>query len=290
MDRKTIFLLLLVLGTAFWGISFPITKLAITSSSSSTFLCYRFIAATLILSIVFAKYFRQTDWKTIKAGIGLSLPLTFGIYLVTVGMQYTTASQCAFVAGMSVVMVPVLKVILYRSAIPIKTWLAALVALTGLFIISIKGAMTIYIGDLYTLIGAAGFALYLIRVEQQAHLKSIIPTIVPMFAGCAIITAIVALFDSGADWYPQSSSFWTGIVYCSLFSTAFTYTVSNMAQRYISSERVAVIYLFEPVFAAISAYFILDEPLTFRLLLGGSLIFAATLIAEINFSKRSLIK
>jgi drug/metabolite transporter (DMT)-like permease len=60
------------------------------------------------------------------------------------------------------------------------------------------------------------------------------------------------------------------------------YTISNISQRYLSAERVAVIYLFEPIFGAIAAFFILGENLSLRLLLGGSLIFAATLISEVN--------
>lgn len=288
MDRKNLFLILLILGTAFWGISFPIVKLAIGGFSSSTFLFYRFLAASLVLSVIFAGQFKKTDWNSVKIGVRLAIPLTFGIYMQTLGIRHTSASQCAFVAGMCVVIIPVLKIIFYKDTAPFKVWLAALVALAGLFVICIKDNFSINIGDLYTLIGALGFSIYLIKVEQHSKNLNIITTIVPMFTTCTLITAFLSVIDSNADWMPQSDTFWMGIAYCALFSTAYMYTISNLSQRYLSAERVSIIYLFEPIFGAIAAFFILGEILSWRLALGGSLIFAATLISELNLSKLSL--
>jgi drug/metabolite transporter (DMT)-like permease len=289
MERKNLFLILLILGTAFWGISFPVVKLAIGGFSSSTFLFYRFLAASLVLSVIFAGQFKKTDWKSIKVGISLAIPLTFAIYMQTLGIRHTSASQSAFVAGMCVVIIPVLKIVLYKDKVPMKVWLAASVALAGLFVICIKENFSINIGDIYTLIGALGFAIYLIKVEQHSKNINVITTIVPMFATCTLITAFLSIIDSQADWLPQSNIFWMGIAYCALFSTAYMYTISNLSQRYLSAERVSVIYLFEPIFGAVAAFFILGEILSWRLVLGGSLIFAATLISELKLSQWSLL-
>jgi drug/metabolite transporter (DMT)-like permease len=290
MEKKKIFLIMLILGTAFWGISFSVTKLAIGHASSSTFLFYRFLAATAVLSIIFSKKVKAITWDTIKTGIGLAVPLTFGIGLQTLGIKYSPASQCAFVAGMCVVIIPMMKIIFYKAFPPVKVWVAAFIALAGLFVISIKTDLSINIGDLYTIAGAFAFAFYLIKVEKDSVSHDMVATVVPMFATCAVITGCMALADHNANWAPQNNQFWIGIVFCSLFSTAYMYTVSNVAQRYISAERVAVIYLFEPVFGAIAAFFILGEALSWRLLLGGSLIFAAMLISELKYTRWSLLK
>lgn len=286
MNKKYLFFILLVLGTAFWGISFPVTKMAMAAGSQSTFLFYRFLGATVVLSIILFKHVRNVNRKALLAGAMLAIPLTFGIYFQTLGIKYTAASQCAFVAGMSVVIIPVLKVVVYKTSVELKIWIAAIVALAGLFIISIKDNLSIGIGDLYTIIGSGGFAFYLIKVEHYNKTDNILPTIVPMFATCALVTLCMAVTDSKADWLPQSQDFWIGIAYCALFSTAYMYTVSNVSQRYIKAEKVAIIYLFEPVFAAFAAMLLLNESMTWRLLLGGLLIFIGTLIPEINFRKR----
>lgn len=110
-----------------------------------------------------------------------------------------------------------------------------------------------------------------------------------MFDTCTLIAAFLSTIDSQADWMPQSNTFWIGIAYCALFSTAYMYTISNLSQRYLSAERVSVIYLFEPIFGALAAFFVLGEILSWRLVLGGGLIFAATLISELKLSQLSLL-
>lgn len=286
MEKKNFYLLLLILGTAFWGISFPVTKMSIGNISQSTFLFYRFLFASILIGLIFHKQLKNINMNSIKAGVGLSIPLTFGIHFQTLGIvKHTSASQCAFVAGMCVVLIPILKIIFYKSVIEPKIWFSASLALLGLGIISLTKNFSISIGDAYILIGVLGFSYYLIKVEHFASKNNIIQTLVPMFTTAAILMFILSLFDSSANWFPENNNFWMGVAFCSLFSTAFMYSVSNITQKYISAEKVAIIYLFEPVFAAIASFFILSENLTWRLLIGGSLILTATLISEIKLSK-----
>lgn len=286
MEKRNTFLLLLILGTAFWGISFSVTKLAIGQNQSALFLFYRFLLATMVLSVVFWKYVKTLNINSIKTGGALAVPLMLGIYLQTLGITHTSASQCSFVAGITVVMIPVFKLIIYKKAAPLKIWLATVVALIGLSVISIKENFNIGIGDLYTITGAFFFAVYLIQIERESKTRNIIPTIVPMFTTCALLTFLLTLSQENIIWVPQGNIFWMGILYCAIFSTAYMYTISNISQKYISAERVSIIYLFEPVFGAFAAHFILGEHISSRLLIGGGLIFMATVVSEIKLKWR----
>ncbi|MFD2940043.1 DMT family transporter [Flavobacterium notoginsengisoli] len=288
MEKRQLLLILLIIGTAFWGISYSVTKMAIGDNSPNTFLFYRFFLAVIVLSIIFWKYVRETNLENIKTGLILAVPMFLGIQLQTVGLRYTNASQCSFIAGLTVIIIPLLKLGIYRTNTSLKIWIAALTALTGLFVIAIQDKFTVNIGDLFTIAGSFGFAVYLIAVEKHSASKNLLYSIVPMFAFCALFTFCLAITDSKAVWFPQNNTFWMGVVYCALFSTAYMYTVSNISQRYLSAERVAVIYLFEPVFGAIGAFFILGEDISWRLLLGGSLIFTGTIISEVNFKSPKL--
>lgn len=288
MERKQFLLILLIIGTAFWGISYSVTKMAIGDYSPDTFLFYRFLLAVIVLTIIFWKYVRKTNLEAVKTGAILAFPMFLGIQLQTVGLKYSDASQCSFIAGLTVIIIPLMKLAVYKTNASLKIWIAALTALAGLFIIAIQDKFTINIGDLFTIAGAFAFAVYLITVEKHSVLKNLLYSIVPMFAFCALFTFCLAITDSQAVWFPKNDTFWLGVVYCALFSTAYMYTVSNISQRYLSAERVAVIYLFEPVFGAIGAFFILGENLSWRLLLGGTLIFAATIISEVNFKSSKI--
>lgn len=236
--------------------------------------------------MLFFKYFSKINKDVIKNAFFLAIPLALGINLQTLGVKMTSASQCAFIAGICVVIIPVIKVVFYKNTVDTKIWLAAIVALSGLIVISVNKNFTVGPGDLYTFLGAIGFSIYLIRVEKYSLLNNIIPTIIPMFFFCTIIMLAFAMMDNNTIWIPQNDDFWLGTLYCSIFSTAYMYTISNISQRYISSEKVSIIYLFEPIFAAIASYMILNESLTIKLLLGGSLIFVGTLISELKFKRK----
>jgi len=282
MGKKNIFLVLLIIGTAFWGISFSVTKLSISNHPPQLFLFYRFVGATLVLAIVFRKKLKHLSYKSMLTGAVLAIPLMLGIGLQTLGIKLTSASQSAFLAGTCVVIVPMLKMAMYRKVPHLKIWIAAGLSLIGLFIISVKNGFAISVGDLFTIGGSIGFAYYLIRVEEESARTDIIATIVPMFATCALLTFAGLIWSTEESLLPADNTFWLGGIFCSLFSTAYMYSVSNMAQQYISAERVAVIYLLEPIFGALAAAYLIGEVITWQLLIGGLFIFAGMGISELK--------
>ncbi|QIL42336.1 DMT family transporter [Pedobacter sp. HDW13] len=282
MGKKNIFLVLLVIGTAFWGISFSVTKLSISNHSPQLFLLYRFVGATLVLSIVFRKKLKHLNYKSIVSGALLAIPLMLGIGLQTLGIKLTSASQSAFLAGTCVVIVPMLKMAMYRKVPNLKIWIAASLSLVGLFIISVKNGFSVNAGDMFTIGGAIAFAYYLIRVEEESARIDIVATIVPMFATCALLTFVAVAWSTSESLLPADNTFWFGVIFCSLFSTAYMYSVSNMAQQYISAERVSVIYLLEPIFGALAAAYLIGEVITWQLLIGGLFIFAGMGISELK--------
>ncbi|WP_255352156.1 DMT family transporter [Pedobacter sp. BMA] len=83
---------------------------------------------------------------------------------------------------------------------------------------------------------------------------------------------------------PKNFDFWKGVLFAGLFATAFMYTVQNIGQRYLSEEKVAMTYLFEPIFATIAGMIILGETFNKEIFIGGSLIFCAMLIVELNWN------
>lgn len=71
MERRQLLLFLLILGTAFWGISYSVTKMAIGEYSLNIFLFYRFLLAVAVLSVIFWKYVKDINRVAIKTGFCL---------------------------------------------------------------------------------------------------------------------------------------------------------------------------------------------------------------------------
>ncbi len=55
-----------------------------------------------------------------------------------------------------------------------------------------------------------------------------------------------------------------------------------LSDLYISEITTSIIFSFEPLFAAITAYFYLNEAITERTVIGGLMIFTGILFAEIK--------
>src|SRR2546428_285283 len=109
---------MLVLASAFWGLSFPTTKaLAVLQQellpdSSSWFvaaLCvvYRFVIASLVLLALAARSLSRLTRLEIEQGLALGLFGGVGILLQIDGMVYTSASSSAFLTQCYCLWIPV---------------------------------------------------------------------------------------------------------------------------------------------------------------------------------------
>ena len=98
---------MLMVASAFWGLSFPTTKaLAVAQqellpASSSWFvasLCvvFRFAISTLVLLVLSERSLTQLTRLELEQGLGLGLFGGVGILLQIDGMAYTSASSSAF--------------------------------------------------------------------------------------------------------------------------------------------------------------------------------------------------
>ena len=78
MPVRQTYLCLLILGTAFWGISFAFTKVGVADGSPFVFLGYKFALATLVLCVIFFRRLKLINKETLLAGVAIGLPLCLG--------------------------------------------------------------------------------------------------------------------------------------------------------------------------------------------------------------------
>lgn len=289
MSKSKIYLPLLVLGTAFWGISFPLSKNAFESITPHTFMFYRFLIAAIILILIFHKQVFKINKAAIKKGLVSGIFLFMGICLQTQGLQYTSSSNASFIAGIEVVLIPVFAFLFLKKSIQPKMWLACILALTGLYIIAMaSGFSNFKTGDLMVFTGSLFYSTYVLYVSQAStnpHSKvDAIPFVIVQLFVCAVSSGILAISTQGiaAIAMPLSPELWKALLFVGVLSTAYMYCIQNAAQKYISAEKVALTYLCEPVFATIFAYFLLDEEITGRTIVGGTFILFAMFISEVN--------
>lgn len=285
MQKKKIFLLLLIIGTGFWGISFSLVKVAVSSNLPFVFLSYKFFIAAITLSLFFFKQLKHITWKSVKIAVLIGTPLLAGNFLQTLGLRETSVSNSAFITGFDVMLIPILKFVLYKKKVEPKIWCACILALIGLYTIVIKNGFSLNCGDIYILACAFAFAFYVLYVAKYSNEESPIPSVIMLMVFCCLVCFVCGVFDKNSIWIPEENSFWIAVLFSGILATAFMYSIQNIAQRYLSEEKVAMTYLFEPIFATIAGIVFLNEKLTFEILIGGLLIMSAMFITEIKFKK-----
>lgn len=293
MKKSRIYLALLVMGTAFWGISFPLVKDGLNIIHPYSFLLYRFFLAAIVLSVLFFNHLRRINIQTVKYGVLVGIPLFLAILLQTVGLQYTSSANASFISGMDVLLIPVLKLFIFKKSIKTKTWIACSVALVGLYIIAMSpGSGGFNTGDWYVLAGAFAFGCYVLLVGKYTDKAETISMVIVQLYTCVVAYAILVVFTLGNEGLilPANSSIWKAVLFTGVLATAYMYGIQNISQRFIEEEKIALTYLCEPVFAVIAAYFLINESITVNTVIGGICILSAMFISEFDFKKKFHLK
>ena len=226
--------------------------------------------------------------KTLLLGIGVGTVMFAAYALQTVGITITTISKSAFITGTSVLMVPLFMALFLKRIPDRSSLLGAFMAFVGLGLMTLTGgrsdvgaAGSLNLGDLLTLIAAVGFALYILAVGKYTTQVDSIPFAIVQLGTVAVFSGITSLLFE-TPIVPTGSETWFAILFLAIVCTSLAFIVQNVAQKYTTSTHTALIFSGEPVFAAMFAYVMIGEVLGRNGIIGGGLILAGMLVAELN--------
>lgn len=273
-------ILILVLITLIWGTTFVIIKDALDTISVPLLLALRFTLAALLLGWV------RVERRALGPAIVLGLLGFAGFSTQTIGLSLTSASKAAFVTGLSVILTPLLSAVWLRNRVTHRAYLAALVALIGLALMSLTGAGEISVGDLWLLGTALAYAFYIVYLGQVAASVPVLSLAGPQHWPMALLAWLWAWPQAG-ELATVPAVTYGAIVYLAVFATALVAVLQIFAQRVVPAHVAALIFLLEPVFAAIFAFFLLGERLGALGWAGGALVVVAMLISELRWRSGS---
>ena len=284
---------ILLLITLLWGATFVIVKESLREISSTLFLTMRFGLASLILLTLMILRKRKFERRTLIPGIFLGV-LLFLIFLTqTIGLKYTTATNSGFITGSSVVMVPFFQLLIQKRRPTRGPVIGSVLVFIGILFLS-GGGNTISsflrqfgsnfnLGDALTLICAIVCAIHIVYIGlYSAHYDNWNLLLIQILV-VAVLSFLTALFFSGIKIEPLHMNFSKylifGILYTSIFTTLVTIGLQTKYQRNISPSQAGIIYSFEPIFAAIFAFFLLNEKISMFGFGGCALIFLGLLVS-----------
>lgn len=276
--------LALLAVTAVWGSTFVITKNILNNISTYNFLALRFILAFIISGIIFYKNMLKIDKKTILYGFLIGAILFLGYAFQTIGLNYTTPSKSGFITGFSVVIVPIISSISAKKLPYKSTILGVLFAIIGLGFMTLDTNLSLNVGDLYTILGAFGFAFHIIFVGKYTKDVDSVSLAIIQIGVVGFISLIFSL-STHTFILPNSFMDWSGIIYTGILATSGAYIIQNIMQKFTSPTHTALIYTAEPVFSAMFSFIILREVMTAKAILGSILILSGMILSELNPKK-----
>jgi len=284
--------LLLLLVALIWGFGFVAQRAGMDHVGPYTFNGLRFLLGGLCLIPLARRGSKTPDLgkqsiSSVTAGCIAGVFLFAGATFQQVGLQYTTAGKAGFITGLYVVLVPIIG-LCFGQKTNRGTWIGAVLAVAGLYLLSIQGAFTIALGDLLETIGAVFWACHVLVLGYLSPRTSPIRLAMVQFFVCGLLSLGIAVFGEQITLSGIMEAA-LPIFYGGVISVGAGYTLQVVVQRKAHPANAAIILSLESPFAALGGWMLLNEYLSGRGMIGCFLMLAGMLISQLwNMEKSSV--
>jgi drug/metabolite transporter (DMT)-like permease len=272
MITRNLLYLAMLATAAVWGGSFVLMKDAIVQQDVYSFLSTRFILAALLMIAYRPTVFRGLSSRFIKQGVLAGVLLSGGYIFQTLGLAKTTVSNTGFITGMYLVFTPLISLIILKRKVLLVQWFAVAIAMIGLILISYNG-ISIGTGEILVLISAIAFGAHFVALGEWSNGKNTYALTLIQILTVSAIATVCAFINSFE--VPPSASVWQAIAFTAVFATFLAFLVQTKAQSVMSATVASVLLAMETPFAVVLGVLILNDPLTLRIIVGGSLVMIA---------------
>ncbi len=289
--------ILLLLTAAIWGLAFVAQKVGAEHVGAFTYNGIRFAlgSISLIPLILFLNKKKGENEETknndrdslkltVKAGTIAGCALFIATSLQQMGVMGTTAGKAGFITGLYMVIVPILGLFL-KQKVNKSTWIGIVIAIIGLYLLSINEDFSISNGDLLVLIGSVGWAIHILLIDNFTKKIDPLKLSSIQFATCSILSLVMAIIFEDINMVGISGAM-VSILYGGLLSVGVAYTLQVVAQKNAKPSHAAILLSMESVFGALGGAMFLGERIGTRGLVGCILIFIAIIISQLKPSEK----
>ena len=277
--------LLLLLVAMIWGFGFVAQRLGMDHLGPFMFNGIRFILGGLCL-LPLAMRGKRTRilpghrvMSPVVAGIFAGILLFIAAALQQVGLVYTTAGKAGFITGIYVVFVPLIGLFLGNRA-SLGTWIGVVLAVVGLYLLSVEGSFQLNIGDVLELVGALFWALHVIALAYLSPRTSPVRLAMVQFYVCGLGSLVVAAFFEPASLENIYAAY-QALIYGGVISVGAGCTLQVLLLQRANPTHASILLSTEAPFAALGGWLFLQETLSLRALSGCGLMLAAILITQL---------
>ncbi len=218
-----------------------------------------------------------------------------GSILQQIGIVTVTAGKTGFITGMFVIFVPIVEWLTpgFGGTLTWKSWCAALISLTGLYLLSGCAESSVCLGgaigtgEVIVFVSMLFWVVSIMFSDIGAKRVDVISLTTVDFFVTTIFTVLFAFLLEPQSWvYPFTDirNNWPTIVLVG-FTEALAFALSTLGQMYTPPTRASVLFSLEAVTCAVGSYFMLGERLSYVEIVGCCLMTGSALLSSVSSSE-----
>ena len=278
--------ILMLVITVFWGTTYVLIQIMQESMSVYNLQFWRMSIAFILTAIVYHKKLKKyTNISLLKRAALLSVFLVSVNSFMGVAVNYTVASNVAFLAGLTVIFVPIEAGIFFKQPISKKTIACVFFAMIGVSLLTLSETMQLKfgLGEQLAVGSAILYAMFILITDRYASDADPISLGIWELFFYALITGAITLFKNEFT-SPHGIKEISILLFLSIFCSAFAYVGQNVAQTHTPPSHIGVILSLETVFSAITDYLLKGTILMPINYIGGIVLILTTIFMEIDFT------
>ncbi|RKP53500.1 DMT family transporter [Pararobbsia silviterrae] len=277
----------MLLAAMIWGSAFVAQRLSAAAIGPFYYTGLRFLLGALVV-LVFCLFVPEqrkalraipSDRGLLRAAGTLGVVTAIAISAQQIGLQYTKVANAGFITSLYVILVPMMG-LFTRHKTAARTWIGALLAVIGMYFLSVDEHFTIMAGDGLQLVCAVVISAQVVLIGRYARQHDPLALSIAQFVATGLICMVVAVFTEPLS-VASIDAAWPTILYGGALSVGVAYTLQVVAQKRASAAHAAVIFSMEGLFAAIAGWLALGETLSPRAIGGCALMLAGLLACQL---------
>jgi drug/metabolite transporter (DMT)-like permease len=282
-----------ILAAAIWGGMYVVSDIVLTIIPPFTLLSTRLVMGAAILALI--AWFSPAPWPVaprdwiLLLGVGL---VGFG---VSVGAQFigtdrSTAVNASLITSASPAFILIFASLLLHEALTLRRVVAVSMATVGVVVIvnPLQADFTsaVFSGNLALAVAAITWGLFSVLVRKVSQTQDTLRVTLIGFLGGLLLTVPASFVELAHRPVGHvTSGIVLGVLYLGIISTALAMWLWNRSFALVDTSLASLTFFAQPLVGVMLSNFVLHQPLTPRLLLGGLLIFSALLFALIPLTQ-----
>ncbi len=283
---------MLALAAFIWGTAFVAQSVSMDYVGPCAFNAARsFVGCIALLPVIIVgnrlrgrKGLFEKNPALLRGGIACGVLLAAANLLQQASLQYITAGKAGFLTALYIVIVPIMGIFLGRRAGG-KVWAAVALALVGAYLLSVTSGeegFSIGLGEILVLMCSVVFSGHILVIDHfSPKVDGVQLSFVQFFTAGCISTIAAALLEGSTFTWGGLFAAWGPLLYVGILSSGVAYTLQIVGQAGLNPAVASLIMSLESVFAAISGWIVLSQPLSGRELAGCALVFAGVILAQL---------